>query len=108
MSDEDLRSDRIGRLPSMWRFRGVRRQLVPVREFGRDLPRAWSLHHCPTLPRWPDRLPGKLRYRLKPTRGTVRSYSDTHLGNFTIFKRPQSNEIPIHVPTSDRDRRGDL
>jgi hypothetical protein len=84
--DDDLKSDRIGR----GRFTGVRRQLVPVREFGRDLPRAWSLHHTPTLPRWPDRLPAaKLRYRLQPMRGTVRGYSDAHSVNFTIFKRPQ-------------------
>ncbi len=68
--------------------RGVRRRLVKVREFGRDIPRMWWLDHTPTLPRWPDRLPGKLRYRLSPTRGTVRGYSDAHLSNFTIFRRP--------------------
>jgi hypothetical protein len=26
----------------MWRFTGVRRQLVPVRQFGREIPRMWA------------------------------------------------------------------
>jgi hypothetical protein len=81
-------SDRIGGLPSLFRFGGIRRQLIPVREFGREIPRAWSLHHSPTRPRWPDRLPAsKLRYRLRPTRGEVKGYSGVHYSNFTIFRR---------------------
>jgi hypothetical protein len=63
---------------------------VCVRRFGFDILRMWSLNYSPTLPRWPDRLPGKLRYRLWPTRGKVRGYSAAHLFNFTIYKRKKS------------------
>jgi hypothetical protein len=66
---------------------GVRCRLVKVREFGLETPRVWALYHDATLPRWPDRLPGRLRYRLWPKRGKVGHYSDAHLFNFTIYKR---------------------
>ena len=85
---ESQNGDRTGRLPPLLRFKGIRRRLIPVRQFGRDIPRMWSLHHTATLPRWPDRLPAsKLRYRLRPTRGTVGGYSDAHYSNFTVFRR---------------------
>jgi hypothetical protein len=67
--------------------RGIRRRLVKVREFGRETPRVWALYHSATLPRWPDRLPGKLRYRLWPKRGKVRGHSNAYFFNFTIYKR---------------------
>jgi hypothetical protein len=86
--DEDLKSDRIGGERSIWRFRGIRRRLVLVRQFGREMPRMWPLHDTRTLPRWLDRLPAiKLRYRLRPMRGKVCGYSVVHYGDFMIFRR---------------------
>ena len=89
--DEDAESDRLS--PGEVRIRWIDRRrsvAVAVRRFGFDIPRMWSLNYSPTLPRWPDRLPGKLRYRLWPKRGKVGDHSDAHLFNFTIDKRKMS------------------
>jgi hypothetical protein len=89
--DEDAESVRLS--PGEVRMRWIDRRrpvAVAVRRFGFDIPRMWSLNYTPTLLRWPDRLPGKLRQRLWHKRGKLGNYSDAHLFNFTIYKRKKS------------------